>query len=279
MKLPNKLQLAALLTTISMTLSTAAVAEAISPVLDDKFTFKLGAMYNEIDGTVTINKAPLPETPVDIDDILGIDTSQTSPWLGFRWRFGERWALNFHFDRFDQSGDAAVLEEFNLDGVVYEVGARIETDFRSDAYVMDVSYSIWQGDNYEAGIGLGLHAFDLEIEAKGTVLVGDFVDEFSSTSETLLAPVPNLRLYGTYAFNAKTSVSLTGGWLSLTYEDFEGDYYYVESHVDYRFTESWGAGIGAQYTDIDVEHDSGGGDFENLNVNFTGVQAYITYSF
>ena len=272
-------QLAVLLSLASMSLSTLVAAQAINPVLDDKFTFKLGAIYNEIDGTLTINQQPLPETPVDIEDILGIDTSQTSPWLGFRWRFGERWALNFHFDRFDQSGKAEVFEEFNLDGVIYPVGARIETDLRADAYVMDVSYSIWKSNNYVAGIGFGLHAFDIEVQAKGSLLLGDEYEEFSSTSDTLLAPVPNLRLYGTYAFNPKTSITFNAGWLSLSYEDFDGDFLYVGSHVEYRFTERWGAGVGAQYTDIDVKHDSGGGDFEELNVDFSGVQAYITYSF
>jgi hypothetical protein len=275
----NRATTTSLLVTACTTVISAGAVAAVNPILDDKFTFKLGGIYNEIDGTVTVRQAPLPETPVDIDDVLGIETDQTSPWLAFRWRFGERWALNFHFDRFDQSGKAEVFEEFNLDGVIYPVGAGIETDFRADAYVFDISYSIWQASNYEAGIGFGLHAFDLEIAAKGFLQLGDEIEEFSDTTDTLIAPVPNLRLFGTYAFSPKTSITANGGWLSLTYEDFEGDYLYIESHVEYRFTESWGAGLGLQYTDIDVEHDSGGGDFERLDVNFTGVTAYITYSF
>jgi hypothetical protein len=260
-------------------LASATSAESINPVLEDKFNFKLGGIYNEIDGTVTIRKAPLPETPVDIEDVLGIDTSHTSAWAGFRWRFSERWALNFHFDRFDQSGEAIVDEEFNLDGTIYPVGARITTDFRADAYVFDISYNIWDASNYEAGIGLGLHAFELELDASAALQVGDDYVEYSATSETLIAPVPNLRLYGTYAFNEKTAFIANAGWLSLTYEDYDGSYYYISGNLEYRFTQRWGAGIGAQYTDIDVEHDSGGGDFERLDVSFTGIQAYITFSF
>jgi hypothetical protein len=260
-------------------LGTATAGATTNPALEDKFSFKLGAIYNEIDGTVTIARAPLPETPVDIDDVLGIDTSQTNPWLGFRWRFGDHWALNFHYDRFDQSGVAEVREEFNLDGVIYPVGARIETDFRADAYVMDVSYNIWQAQNYEAGVGVGLHAFDLKLNADASLLLGNEYEEYNASSEDLLAPVPNLRLYGTYAFSEKTSVTVNGGWLSLTYDDYDGSYYYIDAHLEYRITQRWGAGLGGQYTDVDVEHDSGNGDFEELNVNFSGVQAYITYSF
>ena len=270
---------ALLFAAIGIFLGSAVTVADVNPVLNDKFTIQLGAIYNEIDGEVTIRRQPLPGTPVDIEDVLGIDNNESSPWLGFRWRFGEKWALNFHFDRFDQSGNEEVFEEFNLDGVVYPVGSRIETDFTADAYVMDVSYSIWKDSNYEAGIGLGLHAFDIEIAATGTVLARDFFEEFSNTSDTLIAPVPNLRVFGTYAFNSKTSITFNGGWLSLDYEDFDGDFVYVAGRVEYRFTERWGGGIGLQYTDIDLEHDSGGGDFERLDVSFSGAKAYITYSF
>lgn len=257
--------------------STAGAAT--NPVLDDKFTFKLGAIYNEVDGSVTIARAPLPETPVDIDDVLGIDTNQTSPWAAFRWRFGERWALNAHFDRFDQSGSAEVSDQFNLDGVIYPVGARIDTDFRADAYVMDISYSIWKTSNYEAGVGFGLHAFDLKVDAKASLLVGEEYEEYAASTDDLIAPVPNLRLFGTYAFNEKTSITANGGWLSLSYEDYDGSFYYVDAAVQYQLTNNWGLGLGLQYTDVDVEHDSGNGDFEELNVNFTGVTASVTYSF
>ncbi len=259
--------------------SMLATAESINPVLDDKFSFRLGAIYNDIDGTVTVARAPLPVTPVDIEKALGIDSNQTSPWLALRWRFRERWSLNFRFDRWDQSGGGIVGDSFNLDGQPYPVGAFIETDLRADAYILDVSYNLWQSNNYEAGIGLGLHAFDIEISAEGGIIIGDIEEDFDPTNESLIAPVPNLRLYGTYAFNEKTSFTANAGWLSLTYEDYEGSFLYIRGEVEYRFSERWGAGLGAQYTDIDVEHDSGDGDFEEMDVNFTGVTAYVSYSF
>ncbi len=261
--------------------SSASQAEAIHPVLDDKFSFKLGGIDNTIDGTITVARAPLPVTPVDIEKILGIDDNQSSPWAHFKWRFRDRWALNFQFDRFDQSGGGVVTEPFNLDGQVYLAGVTLETEFRADAYILDVSYNIWQADNYEAGMGLGLHAFDIEVAVKSTFFVEDEdeVDLFDPTSESLIAPVPNIRFFATYAFSEKVSTSLNAGWLSLTYEDYDGSFSYVRGHVEYRFTEHWGVGIGGQYTDVDIEHDSGGGDFEELDVNFTGALLYFTYSF
>ena len=141
---------------------TTQAQTAINPVLDDKFTVRLGGLRNELEGTVTVQKQPLPATPIDVED-LGLDTKQTSPWGHIRWRFGERWALNFHYDRFDQDGKAKVEGEFNFDGIVYPTGARIDTKLRADAYVLAVSYILWKRPNYEFGFGLGIHGFDLDM--------------------------------------------------------------------------------------------------------------------
>tara|TARA_R110002110_G_C13470525_1_gene720921 strand:+ start:32942 stop:33757 length:816 start_codon:yes stop_codon:yes gene_type:complete len=250
-----------------------------NPVLDDAFTFKIGAIHNEIDGDITIGRDPLPVTPIDVVDVLKIDNSEILPWLAFRWRFAERWSLNFRFNGFEESGGNVVSEEFNLDGVVYPVGVQISTDLRADAYILDVSYNLLDGDNYELGLGLGVHAFDFNVAVQGALMVGDSGETFGGSSESLIAPVPNLRIYGTYAFGPKTSITFNAGWLSLEYDDYDGAFYYLESHVEYRFTNHWGVGAGAQFTDMDFEHDSGAGDFERFDISFTGLQGYVTYSF
>jgi hypothetical protein len=256
----------------------AIAQSAINPELDDRFTLRLGVMRNELDGAVTVLKQPLPETPVDVED-LGLDTKQTSPWGSFRWRFGERWALNFQYDRFDQDGKTKVEDEFNFDGVVYPVGARIDTKFRADAYVMDVSYAVWKNPNYEIGLGLGIHGFDLDMGIRGTISIGDETGSIGEASEEFIAPVPNLRLFGTYAFNSKVSATATAGWLSMGYEDWDGDFLYLKGMLEYRITASWATGVGYQYTDIDVEHNRDNGNFEEYDADLSALQAYISYSF
>ena len=110
--------------------------------------------------------------------------------------------------------------------------------------------------------------------------MGGFADiPIQSSSDELLAPIPNLRAYYTHAFTDKLSLTANLGLLSLTYEDYDGQFKYVKGQMEYRFSSSWGIGIGAQYTDLKVEHDSGGGKFEEYEVDFTGGLAFVTYSF
>ena len=256
----------------------ALAGDAINPVLDDTFMFRLGALRNELDGTITVLRQPLPETPVDVDDI-GLDTSQTSPWGSIRWRFGERWALNFHYDRFDQDGKAKAESEFNFDGVVYPAGARLDTKFRADAYILDVSYTLWKQRNYELGLGVGVHGFDLDMGIRGTVNIGDAVLEIGDAKEEFIAPVPNLRVFGIYAFTPALSLSGSAGWLSMSYENWDGGFLYLRGLVEYRLTEHWGAGVGYQFTDVDIEHNRSDGDFEEYEVDLNGFHGYVSYSF
>ncbi len=251
-----------------------------NPVLDDVFNFRLGGIYNRLEGTAIVARPPLPITPVDLGDTLGIDTEKTSPWASFKWRFAERWALNFQYDRFDQSGGSIVGDPFNFDGQPYPTGAVINTNFIADAYILDVSYNIWQGPNYEGGLGLGLHAFDLKLDIDGFIRLSPLPDiPLERSSDELLAPVPNIRAYYTYAFNEKLSLTGNLGWLSLSYDSYDGDFVYLKGQFEYRFNQRWGIGFGLQFTDIDLRHDSGRGRFEEYDIEFEGALAFVTYSF
>jgi hypothetical protein len=264
----------------AMLTSLPSLADSINPVLDDHFSFRLGGIYNNMEGTATVARPPLSVTPVDLEKVLGIDTEKSSAWASFKWRFRDRWALNFQYDRFDQSGGNIVGDPFNFDGQPYPRGAVIDTDFSADAYILDVSYNFWQGPAYEAGLGVGLHAFDIKLEIDGFIRRAPLPDiTLETQTDELLAPIPNFRAYFTYALNDKMSLSLNTGWLSLEYEKWDGSFLYLKGQAEYRFFPNWGLGLGAQFTDMDIEHDSGGGKFEQYKVEFTGALVFITYSF
>ncbi|MCX2980138.1 hypothetical protein EYC98_04570 [Halieaceae bacterium IMCC14734] len=253
-------------------------ADAVNPVLDDKFTFKLGYLRNDLAGDITVSRPPLPETPVDLET-LGLDKTTNTPWAGFRWRFGERWSLNFSFNRWDSDGLVVITEDFNFDGQEYVAGAELSSKLTADAYVIDVAYAFHKSDRSEAGIGLGIHAFDLSAGLAGSLRLDDEpLVEFESQSDEFLAPVPNLRLYGIYAFTDRISAKADAGWLSASYDDYEGSFSYLSAALEYRFTEHFGGGIGYQYTNVDLKHDQGDKK-EEYDFKFDGAQLYLTYSF
>ena len=67
------------------------------------------------------------------------------------------------------SGKKIATKDFNYDGEEYTAGVRLETDFNLDTYLLAVNYSLIKDDRKEFGIGLGLHAFDIESIIDGAV--------------------------------------------------------------------------------------------------------------
>ena len=165
--------------------SVPAIAEPLNPVLEDVFTFKLGTLKNGLDGSVTVTRAPLPEIPIDLG-ALELAEDQWNPWARFRWRFADRWALNMHYNPYETDAATVVTTEFNFDGIVFPVGVAVDSNLLADAYVLNVTYDIFRSDRYEAGIGLGLHAFDLELGIAGIAKVGEIEEEFGSSSQSLI---------------------------------------------------------------------------------------------
>ena len=268
--------------TVALGLGQQVSAEAINPSLDDQFTFRLGYQRNELEGDITISRPPLPEIPVDLG-VMGLDGETDSAWLSFRWRFSEKWALSFIYDRFQEDGsNGGVLGSFPWDGEEIPVGARLESHLKADAYIINLSYAFYKNDHAEFGAGIGLHAFDLEADLRAYLMVDDvdveLTDPDSGPAADLIAPVPNLRLYGIYAFGPKTSLRADAGWLSANYDDYEGAFTYLSASVEYRFTARLGAGIGYKYTNVDLTYDPGNKKDE-FNFKFDGAQVYLTYSF
>ncbi len=265
--------------TLLTSTSLASAQEVIHPVLSDKFTFKLGALDNRADGELRVTRPPLPEIPIKLSD-LNIEDSDVAPWAAFRWRFKDRWSLNFMFNRYESDGTVVVEDEFNFDGEVYPVGLGVNSGLRADAYIMDVSYAFMKKKNQEFGVGIGLHAFDLQAKLQAGAYVGDIEGVTPpAQSEDLIAPVPNLRAYYLYAFNSRVHVKMDVGWLSANYEDYEGRFYYASIAGEYRFTERFGAGLGYEFTDVDFNYDKGNGDETEFDMLFDSLQVYLTYSF
>lgn len=189
------------------------------------------------------------------------------------------WSLNLVFNHFERDGEAVVGDPYNFNGSPFPVGAVVDSDARADAYILNLGYSFIKKPNYEIGAGLGLHAFDLKVKLDGYVRVGDIIsDPIPAADHELIAPVPNFRLFGSYAFGPRTLVKLEGGWLSLEYGDYGGRYLYTSAGVEYRITERFGIGAAYQYTDMDFEYGPDNKKVE-YEIEFDGISVFASYSF
>ncbi len=255
----------------------------VSPVvlgnsIEDNHRFRLGAYEQDVDvtGSVTVNG--FPEIDLDFDKVLGLEESSTTYFFSYQWRFREKWSLQAFYSQMETDGKKVATKDFNWDGVDYTVGAKLETDLALDTYLLAANYSWIRDDKKELGVGFGLHAFGIDTTIS-TAIGADGEERKRARNNTeLTAPLPNLRAYGTYMITPKWEVSAALGWLSFSYDDYDGGYLFLNAFTEYRFTERFGIGMSYQIAEIDVTHEDSRAK-EEFDMEFYGPSIFLTYGF
>jgi hypothetical protein len=158
------------------------------------------------------------------------------------------------------------------------VNARTDSEIDLDVFYANLAYSLYRSANTEVGAGLGVHGADFSLEIKAKFDQVDPPIPLGEETEDFLAPLPNLYFFASRALTEKFLVHLGGGWMSLSYDDYEGDLFFVRATADYRFTKHFGIGGGYSYFDVDVEHDKGK-KVETYEVAFSGPVVYLVFGF
>lgn len=269
---------------IALALATLfSVAATAGNSIEDTHLFQLGVYSQEADIQATSTIDPFPPIEIDLTDDLGMDDSSESIFLGYRWRFSEKWQLGVSFTRLELDGKGEASKDFNFDGEDFTAGVAVSTEYNMDTYLIDVGYSFIRNDQWEVVVGFGLHAFDIE-----TVIDSQFALEGSSggvggterlrANVDFLAPLPNARAGVTYMLTPKWEINAGIGWLSLEIDNIDGNYTYGEISTEYRITDRFGIGATYQFSEIDVTVDERDG-FDAVDIEFSGPSIYLSYGF
>lgn len=179
---------------------TGEVTEpSLHPYLDRRHTLIAGVLYQDVVAEERETVDPLPRQTINLGH-LGVDETDTTWYLEYRYRFGEKWGLVASAQNFTSQGSIGPHRKFNFDGVEFPVGVGMHTKIDVDTYVV---YSIYRSHRAELSLGGGVHAFDFEVDITGTVLAGSNKGEKSFAASDLLAPLPNLRAQLFYAFSPR----------------------------------------------------------------------------
>ena len=256
-----------------------AAGGSLNPILDDKFTFKLGATWLKTTGNFSSTLDGEPTDSLSTSD-LDIDDPDVDAYFAARWRFTDRWRLTFNYFRTDNDG--SVQSEFN-DLEFGDISASgflgVDTAFKTDFYVAQVGYSFLKNERAELGIGAGAHIvnFDTKLKVSGGI-TGIGSGSVQSDSEDLTVPLPNVLGYGAYAITPKLSLDGGIGWFGLDYNDYSGNLVTVVANLEYRLTDHFGIGVGYNYVDMDLTIDKSSRK-DKYDLEYKGPVAYVSASF
>lgn len=247
------------LSTVMLACFTSPVlAESgVNPTLNDNLVFRLGG--TSLDGEFSVSsQLKLGDTPIgseiDLGD-YGVEGNTTSAWLGGHWRFSERWRLDYGYFGSSQDGTGTSDTEITFGDITIPLGIATRAEIETDIYSVGVGWSFLRNTNSELGVGLGLHIADMSISLEGLGFIGDSEIPIGKETAEATAPLPNARLYGSYAFTPTLALEGGIGWFSLNYGDFDGNLTTATALLEWRPWQRFGVGVGYTLFDTDLTVD------------------------
>lgn len=246
-------------------------------ILDNRINFYGGVQRYEAKGEFSSTKEGLPTVQIDLDD-LNLDENEVTPIFGLSYRISKRWHLRLDYYGYHEDEATTADFEFNFEDLVIPIGARVDTSIDVDIYVANLSYHIVHSKNARFGIGVGAHVADLDLDISGKLKVNETEVPLGEGHEELLAPLPNLYANGAYAFTDNFLLRYGGGWISLNYDDYEGELVFANVFLEYWPFRHAGFGIGYRYVEADIDYDSGK-KVEKYDIQLPGPMAYVIFGF
>ncbi len=273
-----KLRLCALLFYSVLSCSVHAAGNSLNPVLDDTFTFRLGATWLKADGSFSSTREGDPTEKLSTSD-LGVDDTETNAAFSARWRFTERWRLTFDYFGLDVNGNVREnFDELDFGDIEASGFLAVDTKFKTDFYIAQVGYSLLKNERAELGIGAGVHIVRFDTKLKVSGGINNASGSVQSDSVDLTAPLPNVLGYGTYAFTPKLSLDGSVGWFGLSYGDYDGNLLTLAANLDYRLSDHFGVGVGYNYINMDLTINKSNRK-DRYDIDYKGPVLYVTASF
>ncbi len=234
------------------------VAQAEKPRFGDTISLSAGGMLHKGRGEIASTRDDAPVDRLNFRD-LGLSEETRVFWADFTWQFTNRWQVSLTYTSFDADGFQSASKSGNFDDLEWEIGARLTTDFKLRLYIADVTWDFLKTDRSHLGVGVGLHAADLDMDLLLEVGggIGDQTGEIEVRSEqaSVLAPLPNLSLAGGHKITEQLYLSGQLGYMSLSYDKYDGELFSARGQVEWRPRNNFGLGLAYQYVDIDVTVD------------------------
>ncbi len=262
----------------AVTFAQLARAEDFHPYLSKKHRLTVGGFWQKSEASLTAAREPLEPTAVDLA-AMGLKDRDTTWMVEYRFRKNPRWQYSASLYRYRQSADLTAEKAFNFDGIEVEVGSALETSLTIDTYIFDAMYTLRRTQHSELAIGGGFHVLDNDVIVNSRRKVnGNETAEIERGRAALVAPLPNFRATYFHAFSPKLSLMATAGWLSLSYEQYDGDFRYLRLKAEYLLTDALGVSAGFQFASIDAQENLDRG-YNRFDVEFSGVTVGFSYAF
>jgi hypothetical protein len=247
------------------------------PLLDSRMLLTAGAFWPDEDLKLRANGS-LPGEEIDFDGVFRFSESDATPFASFHWRYGKKWSLGADFWQLDTVGGAILDEDYVWDDLIFREGTFARAGFDLSVARIFTGRTLWTGDNYETGVGFGVHWLDITAFIEGEVIVNEQTTEFQRGDTSAEFPLPNLGLWYLHSLSARWAFSARVDWLSASLDKYSGELWNAQVGIHYQPWRRVGFSLHAAYFELDgrIKEDDWRGQVE-IQQYGPRASVYVTF--
>jgi len=241
----------------------------------NKLEVTLGAYFPSIDTSVRIdsNQHDVGHR-FDLEDIFGLDDSETYGFGGLEYRFNDRHALELTYFDLSRDADKSISKDITIGDNTYSAGASLETEFNYEVYRASYIYNILTNKDYAVGLGIGLHITKIGISVETNSSLGSLTGSNKAELEDTSLPLPVLGLRGNWRIADNWIIDSNIDGFALKYDDYKGYLLNVGLALEYDRFKYVSFGAGWDYYNLNVEGDKDKFNGE-IDYEYSGPMFYM----
>lgn len=239
---------------------------------DARFSLSIGAFITDRDSEARADASNRDlGTSIDLEDDLGLDSSNTVLRLDGFYRFADGHRIDFSAFDLSRSASKQAEREFSWKDSTFALNTNVESDFNLSIYKLAYTWSFLKKEHGFLGATAGLYIADIGTRLNAPLIGAREVGEVT-------APLPVVGLRGQYRFAKRWALRASGEFFFLEYDDYDGALIDLLIGLEFDLSRNIDLGIGANSVrlDIEVDRDVLQGAFD---WKYDGVLAYLKFDF
>lgn len=266
---------------IGLGVASGANAASDLALADQRFKANLGAFFADLrsGAAVEVHEDDGSRNAfVDLEDDLGLDTTETVFRVDGWWRFAPRHRLLAGYYSFDRTSSKILEKDIEWEDSIFLKGSKAKLDFEWQLVPVSYAYSFYRKNGWEVSGSLGIHWIELDVAVSGTVEEATGGTASRKESSSVAGPLPNLGLHVDYQPNSDWILGGLIQYFSLEHGKYDGTMLDAGVYAEYLLSRNWGVGLGYNFFDIDVDVDTDDWD-GTVDLEYGGLQAYVSARF
>jgi hypothetical protein len=211
-------------------LATLAHADDYLSPTDERVRLSLGAMHLSSTTDIRLDSsAGVQGTPINAENVLGLDSSDFEVKFQAMVRVGERNRLRFDYFTLDRTGQTTLTSPIIFRDVVLQTGDPVDSSLSMRSLGITYEYSFIHREKFELAATAGLNDTDISAQARVST-------QFRHVNQTEdeAGPFPTLGLDSTYVISKRFYLDARAQYFKVAIDHLDGSLGFYEFDALYR---------------------------------------------